>query len=320
MRAAVAESRDRFLPLDTGIEPVEAGEGLWQRIEAGLSTLATTPPSATSPTDPSAATATAPGMDSAAAGRLASGPASKPGSVPSRGAPTGPVTAANESVQTDTAQSLSGESPAARATTERNRRGDVGDPQSGGPLSDGTIRSSGEGPVAAAAAQSGYDENNTALGPIPPGTATPANDNRAAPWRITALASLAATLVLAVGLAFSLLRTVDPVVIAVLLDEKGAVQAVVEDFGNENARVRLLADFAVPADKTIEVWTLPSKDVGPVSLGLLAGARSASLDGPPLPAPRDNQLYELTLEPFGGSPTGRPTGPILAKGFAREPL
>lgn len=32
------------------------------------------------------------------------------------------------------------------------------------------------------------------------------------------------------------------------------------------------------------------------------------------------QLYEITLEPSGGSPTGRPTGPIQVKGFAKSPL
>ena len=124
---------------------------------------------------------------------------------------------------------------------------------------------------------------------------------------------------LAAGLAFSLTRPIDPLVIAVLLDENGQVKAVVEDFGNEKATVRMLADFAVPRDKTIQLWTLPSKEVGPVSLGLIEGVRSAKLEGPALPAPRSDQLYEITLEQAGGSPTGRPTGPILAKGFARMP-
>ncbi|SIR14897.1 Anti-sigma-K factor RskA [Rhizobium sp. RU20A] len=151
----------------------------------------------------------------------------------------------------------------------------------------------------------------------------PANDNPGAKaghgWRTTAIAAMAASVLLVAGLAASLMRTVDPVVVAVLLNEAGEVQAVVEDFGNENATVRLLADFEVPSDKTIEVWTLPSKDTGPVSLGLLDGIRSARLAGPALPRPKDNQLYEITLEQAGGSPTGRPTGPILAKGYAQLP-
>lgn len=146
-----------------------------------------------------------------------------------------------------------------------------------------------------------------------------ANDNSTNRWRAVAVSAIAATVVLAAGLTFSLTRTTEPLVIAVLVNETGEVQAVVEDFGNERATVRMLADVAVPGDKTIQVWTLPSKDVGPVSLGLIDGVRSARLDGPALPTPRSDQLYEITLEQAGGSPTGRPTGPILAKGFARMP-
>ncbi|MVA72946.1 anti-sigma factor [Agrobacterium vitis] len=146
-----------------------------------------------------------------------------------------------------------------------------------------------------------------------------ANDNGSRRWKLATLTSLAASLLLVVGLVYSLTRAVEPLVVAVLVNEAGEVQAVVEDFGNDQTSVRLLADFVVPRDKTIQVWTLPSRDVGPVPLGLLEGVRSARLHGPTLPKPRNDQLYELTLEQAGGSPTGRPTGPILAKGFARMP-
>ncbi|MGR6467266.1 anti-sigma factor [Rhizobium sp. PAMB 3182] len=159
------------------------------------------------------------------------------------------------------------------------------------------------------------EQSRVAARPSPP----PANDNRLKVWRATAIAAIAATVLLVGGLTASLMRTVEPVVIAVLLDETGQVQAVVEDFGNENAAIQLLADISVPADRTMQVWTLPSKEMGPVSLGLIEGTRSTRLDGPALPRPKDNQLYEITLEQRGGSPTGRPTGPILAKGFAQLP-
>jgi anti-sigma-K factor RskA len=149
-----------------------------------------------------------------------------------------------------------------------------------------------------------------------------ANDNKEGlnRWRLAALAASAASILLAIGLGWSLSRTVEPVVIAVLLDDAGSVQAIVEDFGNENARVRLLNAVAIPAGKAIQVWTLPSQEMGPVSLGLLEGAHSTQLRGPDLPRPHVEQLYELTLEPAGGSPIGRPTGPILSKGYAKIPL
>ena len=146
-----------------------------------------------------------------------------------------------------------------------------------------------------------------------------ANDNRRNGWQMAAISAIAATFLLAIGLAYSLTRTVEPLVVAVLINDAGEVQAVVEDFGNEQATIRMLADFNIPGDKTIQVWTLPSRDSGPVSLGLIDGVRSARLAVPQLPTPRVDQLYEITLEDAGGSPTGRPTGPILAKGLAKLP-
>ncbi|HEV7322946.1 MAG TPA: anti-sigma factor [Ensifer sp.] len=154
-------------------------------------------------------------------------------------------------------------------------------------------------------------------GPAAIDPALPANDNRTNGWRKIAVAAIAATVILAVGLSFSLMRTIDPVVVAVLVNDRGEVQAIVEDFGNESATVRMLVDFDVPPGKTIQAWTLPSREIGPVSLGLVDTARSVRLEGPVLQPPRDGQLYELTLEQAGGSPTGRPTGRILAKGLAK---
>lgn len=108
----------------------------------------------------------------------------------------------------------------------------------------------------------------------------------------------------------------DPVVLAVLLDDAGNPTAVVEDFGQADARIRFVREVQVPQGRQMQVWTLPSVELGPVSLGLLAGARGSDLAAPSLPEPGQGQLYEITFEPVGGSPTGRPTGEILAKGLA----
>lgn len=138
-------------------------------------------------------------------------------------------------------------------------------------------------------------------------------------WRSMALGGLAASLLLAVGLGWSLMSRPEPKVIAVLVNAQGDPLVLVEDFGNRQARITPLDDFDVPAGKTMQVWTLPSQDLGPVSLGLLETARTATLDGPVLPEPKGDQLYEITIEDDGGSPTGRPTGPILVKGLAKLP-
>lgn len=133
------------------------------------------------------------------------------------------------------------------------------------------------------------------------------------------LAGLAASLVLGVALGLggaSLRPAPAPQVVAVLLDDQGQPRAVIEDFGNDTAEIRFVADVDVPDGFSIQAWTLPSVEMGPRSLGVLDGPRAARLAGPDLPRPADAQLYEITLEPAGGSPTGRPTGPIIAKGLA----
>ncbi|MDW5316620.1 anti-sigma factor domain-containing protein [Rhizobium sp. PL01] len=154
---------------------------------------------------------------------------------------------------------------------------------------------------------------------VPQATIYPANDNGSAGWRRAALSGIAASLLLAVGLGWSLLSQPEPRVVAVLLDTAGEPQAIVEDFGNASARVMPLVDFKVPEGRIMQVWTLPSKDLGPVSLGLLPRSENMVLNGPALPPPQEAQLYEITIEQAGGSPTGRPTGPILVKGFAKMP-
>ncbi|SEM85515.1 Anti-sigma-K factor RskA [Loktanella fryxellensis] len=127
----------------------------------------------------------------------------------------------------------------------------------------------------------------------------------------------AAVVGLAVGLGAATLRPRPaPQVVAVLVDDAGVPQAVVDDYGNDTATVRFVADITVPDDRALQVWTLPSADMGPVSLGVLDGRMAADLRFDDLPDPAAQQLYEVTLEPLGGSPTGRPTGPIIGKGLA----
>ncbi|WP_245409865.1 anti-sigma factor [Pararhizobium haloflavum] len=151
-------------------------------------------------------------------------------------------------------------------------------------------------------------------------TVTAANDNAVRRWRWAALAGIAASLVLAVGLLRMPSTTPSAAVIAVLVDEAGEPLVIVEDFGDRSTRVTPLVDVTVPAGQTMQLWTLPDEETGPVSLGLIEEPETMILDdGPQLPAPQADQLYEITIEQDGGSPTGRPTGEILGKGFAKQP-
>jgi anti-sigma-K factor RskA len=142
------------------------------------------------------------------------------------------------------------------------------------------------------------------------------------PWRQYAMA---ASLLLALGVGYlggNLGRSSKPpLMIAVLLNESDATPgAIVEAFADDSVRLVPLEQFNVPAGKVLQVWTLPDPQSGPVSLGTLDDPASITLTGPDLPAPQPGQLYEVTLEPAPGSPTGRPTGPILVKGYARAPV
>jgi anti-sigma-K factor RskA len=138
-------------------------------------------------------------------------------------------------------------------------------------------------------------------------------------WRGASFAGAAASVMLAVAVGLLAGRaTPQPVIIAVLQTDKALPGAIVEAFGDGSIVVVPLQDIDVPAGKALEVWTLYDKQRGPVSLGLINRAERARFQTANLPA-REDQLYEITLEPATGSPIGRPTGPILMKGLASAP-
>lgn len=110
-----------------------------------------------------------------------------------------------------------------------------------------------------------------------------------------------------------------PVVVVVLQTPELTPGAVFEAFADNSVRIIPLEDFVVPDGKVMEVWTLYDRTVGPVSLGTLARSETTTLGSHGFPVPAAEQLYEITLEPSPGSPTGKPTGPILVKGFAKRP-
>ncbi len=164
------------------------------------------------------------------------------------------------------------------------------------------------------------DETAPANAPATPSLPVAANDNR---W--LRRMAMAASIVVSLGVGYlsgtTLTAQRQPVMIAVLLTEDGAQPAaIVEAYADDSVQLVPLERFVLPAGRVFEVWTLPDAETGPVSLGTFDEPQTLRLAGPSLPPPQQGQLYEITLEPEGGSPTGRPTGPILVKGFARSPI
>jgi anti-sigma-K factor RskA len=139
--------------------------------------------------------------------------------------------------------------------------------------------------------------------------------------RAATLAASFAAVLFAVGLgaAVKYARNQQPVMVAVLLNgEKSG--AVVHVFADGRVALVPLTTIDVPEGRVLEVWTLPSRERGPVSVGLMSQARKLQLNLKDLTAPNLNQLFEITLEPAGGSPIGRPTGPVLFKGTTSQAL
>ncbi len=139
-------------------------------------------------------------------------------------------------------------------------------------------------------------------------------------WRGAAFAGALASVLLAVGLFGALDRAKrQPLMVAVLLTEGNAAAAVVNTFADGRVEMLPLQSIDVPAGKALEIWTLWDRAVGPRSVGLIDRARSTPLRLDNLPL-GNGQLFEITLEPASGSPIGRPTGPIIAKGTTSQRL
>ena len=73
-------------------------------------------------------------------------------------------------------------------------------------------------------------------------------------------------------------------------------------------------------DRAVQLWLLPPGGGAPVSLGLLAPNTDNTVEVPLALAGLDPDLLPslaISLEPEGGSPTGAPTGPVVAAGAVR---
>jgi len=68
-------------------------------------------------------------------------------------------------------------------------------------------------------------------------------------------------------------------------------------------------------DRVFELWAVPPSG-SPRSLGLLAQGQSTTITVPTLL--RDAAALAVSVEPPGGSPTGAPTGPVVAIGSIRS--
>lgn len=75
------------------------------------------------------------------------------------------------------------------------------------------------------------------------------------------------------------------------------------------------AAFAADATRVPELWLIPA-DGRPRPLGLLSATRAVTIAIPAalVPHATADAVLAVSLEPQGGSPTGLPTGPVVASG------
>lgn len=134
-------------------------------------------------------------------------------------------------------------------------------------------------------------------------------------WRAIALLSMAASVVLAAVLVLRPAETQVRYITLLQAPETQRTGWLVEATSGERIRlVPIEAATAVPAGKSLQFWTKPQGADRPTSLGLVDPGTRLELPVERSPGVGEQQLFELTLEPQGGSPTGLPTGPILFVG------
>lgn len=92
--------------------------------------------------------------------------------------------------------------------------------------------------------------------------------------------------------------------------------AFMANIDSRNGKIMMVPMAAnIPADKVPELWLIPPGGA-PQSLGVIDPTRAHSVDIPEAMrgAFGPEALVAISLEPPGGSPTGQPTGPVIAKG------
>ncbi len=137
-------------------------------------------------------------------------------------------------------------------------------------------------------------------------------------WQWTAVAAMAASIMLSVLLGTRMLvpqAAAPERYMALLQAPDRSTGWVVEVSAGQRLRLTpLLPTQPAPAGKAYQFWTKPEGAQAPTSLGLIDPQSPTVLPAALLPALGPRQLFELTLEADTGSPTGRPTGPVLFLG------
>ena len=135
-------------------------------------------------------------------------------------------------------------------------------------------------------------------------------------WRMAAIAASVVAALLAVGLAVRETgRPASPRQYVAILQKDAASPAfeVTVDLDRQEFSVRPIAATAPPG-KSYELWLIDQRLGPPRSLGVIGETRRAASLARYARGVIEDATYAVTVEPPGGSPDGKPSGPPVFVG------
>ncbi|MEO5972055.1 MAG: anti-sigma factor [Sphingomicrobium sp.] len=129
-------------------------------------------------------------------------------------------------------------------------------------------------------------------------------------------ASLAMVVVAGPAILSPPVETAAPAPLVAMLGDDARDMMLVASWDPASRRLMVAAASDLPPDPTHahELWMIPA-DGKPRSLGTMPGPKMrAELPMPMAAQFREGVTLALSVEPMGGSPTGLPTGPVVASG------
>jgi anti-sigma-K factor RskA len=136
-------------------------------------------------------------------------------------------------------------------------------------------------------------------------------------WRSFAIGSATLAAASIAGLVYiGLVPTARAPLMATLSGSAGQPNFVAAITATGNSLTIVPASLLTTDPRAIELWLIPAGETRPRSLGLIQPGQPIKLEIPPDLAGRltPDATLAVSLEPPGGSPTGQPTGPVIAHG------
>jgi anti-sigma-K factor RskA len=137
-------------------------------------------------------------------------------------------------------------------------------------------------------------------------------------WRGIAAAAIAVAACLALYVGVAPVAP-SPSYVALLRPPHATAAAWVAVVGKAGLVLRATADNKPAAGRSYELWAIARGGTNPEPLGVIASDGTLSLHAVPA-AVSGGATLAISIEPAGGSPTGKPTGPVVFTGQIEQTL